>query len=122
MLVGDLNVFYPEEAIHAMLAAAGFRSAYAAVHGADCRTCPTPLKAPTIDPAATVDQICDFVLVRQLQLQSGAQGGVGVTVSRLVPTAAAIAADRPAPGDPTLYPSDHYAVTATLAFEGLVAV
>ena len=113
MLVGDLNVYLPTERIHQLLASAGFVSAYAAVHGADPITCPTPLAAPTIPPGSSVEQRCDFVLVRQ------SRGTAAFAPHRLHlrPTAASLAGDTPAADDATLFPSDHYAVLATLELE-----
>ena len=73
-------------------------SAYAAAHGGaePERTFPSGLRAPTMDtdPACTTD----YVFVR---------GPAGVEWARL-------AANTAAPGDPTLYPSDHFAVYAAV--------
>ena len=108
VLVGDLNVYLPTERIPALLSAAGFASAHATLHGADPVTCPTPLAAPTIPPASSVESMrCDFVLVRQ-------PADASSRCLHLRPTAASLAGDTPATGDDTLYPSDHYAVLATL--------
>eukprot|EP00747_Dinoflagellata_sp_TGD_P028759 gnl/TRDRNA2_/TRDRNA2_133465_c0_seq1.p1 gnl/TRDRNA2_/TRDRNA2_133465_c0~~gnl/TRDRNA2_/TRDRNA2_133465_c0_seq1.p1 ORF type:complete len:128 (+),score=9.57 gnl/TRDRNA2_/TRDRNA2_133465_c0_seq1:2-385(+) len=104
VLVGDLNVYFPDEQIHHMLKTAGFASAYAEVHSKDAITCPTPLEAPTIVPGSSVEQACDFVLIRP-----SADGTV-----KLVATAAELSGNISAAGDATLYPSDHYAVLATL--------
>eukprot|EP00854_Cymbomonas_tetramitiformis_P011091 gene11091-13109_t len=108
ILVGDLNVFFPEERIHSLLQRCGFESAYKRVHGADCKTCPTPLEAPTIAPGSSVQQSCDFVLIRQ-PVAAGAHGAI-----RLIPVEASLAGDRPAEDDQTLFPSDHYAVVTTI--------
>ena len=80
------------------MAAAGFRSAYAEANGADPDvTWPSGLVAPAMDTDGTPGCL-DYVWVR---------GRVDVDTARTV-------FDRPAAHDPTLYPSDHLGVAATL--------
>jgi endonuclease/exonuclease/phosphatase family metal-dependent hydrolase len=95
IVVGDFNTAPVEPGYPAMVRA-GWRSAYREAHGAEpAVTWPSGIQAPTIDvegPAACLD----YVWVR---------GAVRVAGARL-------ACDAPAPHDPTLYPSDHFAVVA----------
>ena len=95
--VGDFNA-RPVESTVARMGAAGFRSAYAEVHGEDpAVTWPSGLQAPAMDTDG--DPGClDYVWVR---------GAVRVETARLV-------FDRPDPEDPTLYPSDHVGIAALL--------
>jgi len=107
VLVGDLNVYFSDEAIFSVLEAAGFKSAYRNVHGSlDPITVPTPLEAPTIVLESSVECSADYVLVRQ---------GSGAPV-RLKAIEAELGGHRHKEGDSTLYPSDHYAVCARLRF------
>ncbi|MCC6381956.1 MAG: endonuclease/exonuclease/phosphatase family protein [Dehalococcoidia bacterium] len=93
VLAGDFNGG-PGEPAYAAMAAAGFRSAHVEVHGREPeRTWPSGIQAPTMDTDGT-PRCVDFVWLR------GAVRAVSATV----------AANEPAPGDPTLYPSDHFAV------------
>ena len=108
MLLGDLNVYFEDERILSLLRPAGFLSAHALVHWRDVPICPTPLEAPTIDPTSSVEQTCDFVLLRQPD-SSGPHASL-----RLDATSACLAGNMPLDTDPTLYPSDHYAVLATI--------
>ena len=95
--VGDFNA-EPEEPTHARMLASGFRSAYAEANGDEpAVTWPSGLQAPAMDTDG--DPGClDYVWVR---------GAVRVDTARLV-------FDRPDPGDPTLYPSDHRGISAHL--------
>jgi endonuclease/exonuclease/phosphatase family metal-dependent hydrolase len=97
VVVGDFNA-EPVERAHGRMVAAGFRSAYAAAHGADpAVTWPSGLQAPAMDTDG--DPGClDYIWVR---------GAVRVVDARL-------AFDRPHPEDPTLYPSDHLGISAHL--------
>jgi endonuclease/exonuclease/phosphatase family metal-dependent hydrolase len=94
-IVGDFNAD-PREPAHARMREAGFRSAFAVANGEDpAVTWPSGLQAPAMDTDG--DPAClDYVWVR---------GEIEVEGARLV-------FDRPAPGDPTLYPSDHVGVAA----------
>ena len=79
--------------------AAGFRSAYAELHGADpAVTWPSGIQAPGTDTDG--DPTClDYIWIR---------GAVRVESARVV-------FDRPDPEDPTLFPSDHFGLSARLA-------
>jgi endonuclease/exonuclease/phosphatase family metal-dependent hydrolase len=95
--VGDFNA-EPDEPTYARMLAGGFRSAFVEAHGQEpAVTWPSGLQAPAMDTDG--DPGClDYVWVR---------GDVRVEAARLV-------FDRPAPEDPTLYPSDHLGVAARL--------
>jgi endonuclease/exonuclease/phosphatase family metal-dependent hydrolase len=95
IVVGDFNAD-PREPAYARMRAAGFTSAYAAANGAEPPvTWPSGLQAPAMDTDGEPSCL-DYVWVR---------GAVAVDDARLV-------FDRPAVGDPTLYPSDHVGVAA----------
>ena len=97
IVVGDFNA-EPTEPAAARMRAAGFRSAFATANGADPDvTWPSGLQAPGMDTDG--DPGClDYIWIR---------GAARVVEARL-------AFDRPAVGDPTLYPSDHLGMTAQL--------
>jgi endonuclease/exonuclease/phosphatase family metal-dependent hydrolase len=97
VVVGDFNAT-PSEAAALRMRSAAFRSAYAEARGDDpAVTWPSGLQAPAMDTDG--DPSCfDYVWIR---------GAVEVEDARLF-------ADRPAVGDPTLYPSDHLGVAARL--------
>jgi endonuclease/exonuclease/phosphatase family metal-dependent hydrolase len=101
VVVGDFNA-QPGEAAEQRMRDAGFRSAYAEANGADPGvTWPSGLQAPAMDTDG--DPSClDYIWVR---------GAVAVEDARLF-------GDRPAVGDPTLYPSDHLGIAAHLRFGG----
>ncbi len=95
ILVGDFNAD-PREPAYAAMATAGFTSAYVAAHGAELPvTWPSGLVAPMGDTDGE-PRCLDYIWVR---------GAVEVEDARLV-------FDRPAVGDPTLFPSDHFGVAA----------
>jgi len=95
IVVGDFNAG-PLEPAHARMRAAGFASAYAVANGSEpLVTWPSGLQAPAMDTNGQADCL-DYVWVR---------GAVAAEDARLV-------FDRPAVGDPTLYPSDHFGVAA----------
>jgi endonuclease/exonuclease/phosphatase family metal-dependent hydrolase len=97
VVVGDFNA-EPTEPAYARMLAAGFRSAFRDVNGAEPDvTWPSGLQAPAMDTDGAPGCI-DYVWIR---------GAVAVASSRLV-------FDRPAPDDPTLYPSDHLGIAAWL--------
>jgi endonuclease/exonuclease/phosphatase family metal-dependent hydrolase len=97
VVVGDFNA-EPNEPAYGRMTAAGFRSAMADANGADpAVTWPSGLQAPAIDTDG-VPGCLDYIWLR----------GVGRVLS------ARLAFDRPAVGDPGLYPSDHLGLTADL--------
>lgn len=98
VVVGDFNA-EPQEPAAVRMRDAGFRSAYAEANGAEpAVTWPSGLQAPGMDTDG--DPGClDYIWVR---------GAARVTSARL-------AWDRPAVGDPTLYPSDHLGIVAEIA-------
>ena len=101
VVVGDFNA-EPDEPAARRMVDAGFRSAYAIANGADPDvTWPSGLEAPAPDTEGPPGCL-DYVWVR---------GGARVTTARL-------AFDRPAVGDPTLYPSDHVGIAAELEIGG----
>ena len=97
VVTGDFNAL-PDEASCAVMREAGFQSAHRAVHGVEpARTWPSGIQAETMDLDG--DRGClDYVWVRG--------------PARVV--AAHVAANEPPPHDPTIYPSDHFAVVADL--------
>lgn len=96
VVVGDFNAT-PDEPAYARMVAAGFRSAYATVHGREPeRTWPTGLARAIPDEGRP--GCIDYVWVR----------------GTVEPVSARLVFDRPAVGDPTLYPSDHVGVAARL--------
>jgi endonuclease/exonuclease/phosphatase family metal-dependent hydrolase len=101
IVVGDFNA-PPSDAAAAMMRDAGFRSAFAVANGHDpAVTWPSGLQAPAMDTDG--EPAClDYVWVR---------GAVTVEDARLF-------ADRPAVGDPTLYPSDHVGIAARVRVGG----
>jgi len=98
VVVGDFNA-EPEEPAIGRIRDAGFRSSYAEANGADPDvTWPSGLQAPGMDTDG--DPGClDYIWIR---------GAARAASARL-------AWDRPAIGDPTLYPSDHIGLIAELA-------
>ena len=97
VVVGDFNASPDEAAAHRMCDA-GFQSAYELANGADpAVTWPSGLQAPAMDTDGEPSCL-DYIWVR---------GAVAVEEARLF-------ADRPAVGDPTLYPSDHLGIVARL--------
>jgi endonuclease/exonuclease/phosphatase family metal-dependent hydrolase len=97
VMVGDFNA-EPEEPAAERIRSDGFRSAYAEANGADpAVTWPSGLQAPAMDTDGPPGCL-DYIWIR---------GGIRVDSARL-------AFDRPAVGDPTLYPSDHLGLVAEL--------
>jgi endonuclease/exonuclease/phosphatase family metal-dependent hydrolase len=97
VVVGDFNA-EPEEPAADRTRAAGFRSAYAEANGGDPDvTWPSGLQAPAMDTDGEPGCL-DYVWIR---------GAVRAAAARLV-------FDRPAVGDPTLYPSDHVGIVSEL--------
>jgi endonuclease/exonuclease/phosphatase family metal-dependent hydrolase len=98
IVVGDFNAD-PAEPTYARMQAAGFRSAYREANGEEpAVTWPSGLQAPAMDTDGEPGCL-DYVWVR---------GAIDVASARLV-------FDRPSVDDPTLYPSDHVGVAASLA-------
>jgi endonuclease/exonuclease/phosphatase family metal-dependent hydrolase len=97
VVVGDFNAEPVEEA-YSLMTGAGFRSAHLEANGAEPTvTWPSGIQAPGID--ADGEPGClDYIWVR---------GPIAVQSCR-------VAFDRPAVDDPTLYPSDHFGLVATL--------
>jgi endonuclease/exonuclease/phosphatase family metal-dependent hydrolase len=93
--VGDFNA-HPDEPAAQRMRAAGFRSAFAVANGIEpAVTWPSGIQAPGMDTDG--DPAClDYIWIR---------GEVSVSEARLV-------FDRPDPADPTLYPSDHFGISA----------
>jgi endonuclease/exonuclease/phosphatase family metal-dependent hydrolase len=97
VMMGDFNAD-PAEPAPTRLRAAGFRSAYAEANGAEpAVTWPSGLQAPAMDTDGDPECL-DYIWLR---------GTARVESARLV-------FDRPDPGDPTLYPSDHLGIAARL--------
>jgi endonuclease/exonuclease/phosphatase family metal-dependent hydrolase len=98
IVIGDFNAD-PAEPTYARMKAAGFKSAYAEANGAEpAVTWPSGLQAPAMDTDGH-PRCLDYIWIR---------GAVAVESARL-------AFDRPDPEDPTLYPSDHFGISAHLA-------
>jgi len=98
VVVGDFNA-EPDEPTYDRMTASGFRSAHLEANGAEpALTWPSGLDAPAKDTDGP-DGCLDYIWVR---------GAVAVERCRL-------AFDRPAVGDSTLYPSDHFGLSAWLA-------
>ncbi len=97
IVVGDFNAG-PETPAALHMGAAGFVSAFAAANGKDpAVTWPSGLIAPAMDTNGDPDCL-DYLWVR---------GAARVEDARLV-------FDRPAVGDPTLFPSDHVGIAANV--------
>lgn len=97
IVVGDFNA-EPGEPAYRIMVDAGFRSAHAEANGAEPRvTWPSGIQAPGMDMDG--DPGClDYIWLR---------GPLRAAACRL-------AFDRPAVGDPTLYPSDHLGLVASV--------
>jgi endonuclease/exonuclease/phosphatase family metal-dependent hydrolase len=97
IVMGDFNA-EPDEPTYARMAGAGFRSAHLEANGAEpAVTWPSGLDAPAKDTDGPPGCL-DYVWVRgAIRVQS-----------------CGLAFDRPAVGDPTLYPSDHLGLSARL--------
>jgi len=97
IVMGDFNA-EPSEPTYARMRAAGWRSSFLEANGVEpAVTWPSGLQAPAIDTDG--DPGClDYIWLH---------GAARATSARL-------AWDRPAVGDPTLYPSDHVAIVAEI--------
>ena len=101
VVVGDFNA-PPGEPAESRMREAGFRSAYAEANGENpAVTWPSGLQAPAMDTDGAPSCL-DYIWLR---------GALTAEDARLF-------ADRPAVGDPTLYPSDHVGIAAHLRFGG----
>ena len=97
VVVGDFNADPTEPAYRVMLDA-GFRSAHAEANGAEpAVTWPSGIKAPGIDVDGEPSCL-DYIWLR---------GPISVESCR-------VTFDRPAVDDPTLYPSDHFGLSAQI--------
>jgi endonuclease/exonuclease/phosphatase family metal-dependent hydrolase len=97
VVVGDFNA-EPVEPAYARMQTAGFRSAHLEANHAEPEvTWPSGLTGPAIDTDGPPGCL-DYIWVR---------GAIGVDSCR-------VAFDRPAVGDPGLYPSDHVGLAARL--------
>ncbi len=98
VVVGDFNA-EPDEPTYRRMTDAGFRSAFFEANGAEpAVTWPSGIVAPGMDTDGEPGCL-DYIWLR---------GPVTATAARLV-------FDRPAADDPTLFPSDHRGLVATLA-------
>jgi endonuclease/exonuclease/phosphatase family metal-dependent hydrolase len=97
VVMGDFNA-EPREPAAQRMQAGGYRSAFAVANGSEpAVTWPSGIQAPGMDVDG--DPAClDYIWIR---------GPMNVTSARLV-------FDRPDPIDPTLYPSDHFGISALL--------
>ena len=97
VVMGDFNA-HPTEPATERMRSHGYRSAFAEANGREpAVTWPSGLQAPAIDTDG--DPAClDYVWVR---------GGARAVAARLV-------FDRPDPEDLTLFPSDHFGISARL--------
>lgn len=101
VVVGDFNAD-PAEPAYRVMRDAGFRSAHVEANGAEPPvTWPSGIQAPGIDDDGEPGCL-DYIWVR---------GAITVESCRL-------AFDRPAIGDPTLYPSDHFGLSARVGVGG----
>jgi len=97
IITGDFNCTPFGEA-YAAITDAGFRSAHREANGVEPGvTWPSGIQAETMDTDG-VPSCFDYIWI------------AGTARA----TAARVAANQPAPGDPTLYPSDHFAILATV--------
>ena len=101
VVVGDFNA-EPTEPTYTHMLDAGFRSSHAVANGAEpAVTWPSGIKAPGMDVDG--DPGClDYIWVR---------GAITVESAR-------VEFDRPAVGDATLYPSDHFGLAARIVVGG----
>jgi endonuclease/exonuclease/phosphatase family metal-dependent hydrolase len=100
-LVGDFNAG-PDEPTYRRMTEAGFRSAHLEANGAEpAVTWPSGINAPGMDTEGPAECL-DYIWLR---------GSVTAEACRL-------AFDRPAVDDPTLYPSDHLGLLATVRLDG----
>ena len=100
VVVGDFNAG-PDEPAYRRMVAAGFRSAHVESNGAEpAVTWPSGIQAPGMDTQGPAECL-DYIWLR---------GSAMAETCRL-------AFDRPAADDPSLYPSDHLGLLATVRFD-----
>ncbi|MGE0599196.1 MAG: endonuclease/exonuclease/phosphatase family protein [Dehalococcoidia bacterium] len=97
VIVGDFNT-PPFEPAYGVMTKAGYRSAMLEANGAEpAVTWPSGIQAPTMDTEG--DPNClDYIWC----------------MGRIRVKSAHVAANQPAPDDPTMYPSDHFALVADI--------
>ncbi len=101
VVVGDFNA-EPSEPAYRVMLEAGFRSSYAEANGAEpAVTWPSGIQAPGMDTDGEPGCL-DYIWIR---------GPVAVE-------SCALAFDRPAADDPTLFPSDHLGMAARMRLGG----
>lgn len=101
VVVGDFNA-EPVEPAYRRMVSAGFRSASVEANGREpAVTWPSGIQAPGMDEDGEPGCL-DYIWVR---------GPISVQSCRVV-------FDRPAAGDPTLYPSDHFGLVASITVGG----
>jgi endonuclease/exonuclease/phosphatase family metal-dependent hydrolase len=113
IVCGDFNGTPQTQAIQRMRQ--GYRSAYAAIHGDEPEyTCPTPLRRSAWSVARTF--LGFFLLIRPRHLKLGWRGTLDYIFvdPRLGVSDCRVVLDQPAPGDPRLYPSDHFGLYAEI--------
>ena len=97
IMMGDFNA-EPDEPTYARMRSAGFRSAHAEANGSEpAVTWPSGLQGPAIDTDGPPGCL-DYIWLR----------------GEVAAESCALAFDRPAVGDPGLYPSDHLGLSARL--------
>jgi endonuclease/exonuclease/phosphatase family metal-dependent hydrolase len=101
VVVGDFNA-EPVEAAYRRMVSAGFRSASIEANGREpAVTWPSGIQAPSMDTDGEPGCL-DYIWIR---------GPISVQACRVV-------FDRPAVGDATLYPSDHFGLVASITVGG----
>ena len=101
VVVGDFNA-EPDEPTYAHMVEAGFASAFAVANGTEpAVTWPSGIKAPGMDVDGEPGCL-DYIWVR---------GAISVESAR-------VTFDRPAVGDATLYPSDHFGLASRIVVGG----
>lgn len=117
IVCGDFNATPETQAIQRM--GQRFRSAYAAIHGAEPDyTCPTPLPR---SPWATARTLLGFfLLIRPQHLQPGWRGTLDYIFvdPRLGVTGCQLVLNKPSPADARIYPSDHFGLYAEIDIPG----
>jgi endonuclease/exonuclease/phosphatase family metal-dependent hydrolase len=111
LILGDFNFYQKTEPSYDHIRAQNFESAFKLAHGHETITCPTPLQADTMLDQWDED-LEDKLAADYIFFHEGDTGmQINVEAATLATSSATSAAD-----DPTLYPSDHYAVVANLTY------